>query len=99
MTHVERCTACERRHRMLVETSAVLRALGRVAEHGSPVRIVRRSRRYLWVAAAAAVVAIGAGALYLHETRSRPLADDQCAHCGPEPFAPPPRINDVAERR
>jgi anti-sigma factor RsiW len=108
MAHVERCAACERRRRLVIETSSLLRGLGdqmleaaRPAARVEGVELVARARAprgWMWIAAAAALIAFVVGFTWASRTRAAPPLAEECAHCGPEPFPVPSATSSVAKR-
>jgi anti-sigma factor RsiW len=98
MAHVERCAACERRRLLLNEAGARLRELGTVMLASAPAPVVApaRTRRFAWIAAAAALLALVTGFAWAERARSKPALADECAHCGPEPFPIPSASTSLA---
>ena len=90
--HVASCAACERRRSMLLVTSRLVRSIA-TEERRAP-------RRWPFVLAAAAMLAVGLGAAYV--VRARVNAPATCTgegpHCPPPALSLPGRPGDVARR-
>ena len=90
--HVSSCATCERRCSLLLVTGSLVRSIA-TDERRSP-------RRWPFILAAAAMLAVGIGAAYLIRSRAStsPACTGEGPHCPPPALSLPGRPGDVAKR-